>query len=119
MDRRTRAWWCAASLLVACGSGPGGAPVVSNLAWTPHAGPPGIPLEVTASVDVEDADADVTRLELSGTHSSGLRLNKLTHDVQNPPGATRSTVSFGVVFNAPEVGTYTVTVQAFDAKDHG
>jgi hypothetical protein len=78
MGHRTfTAWPALAFALAACGSGSSGsAPTLSNLDWSPRTGTPGIPLQVTATLDVADPDADVARLELSGSHSSGATLAK-------------------------------------------
>lgn len=117
----------AAALLACSGGGSGGPPpgtapeIASLYVWPADAllNQGGGAVSVSYGLLVTDPDADVARLVVTVRDAAEEQVSQRTEPITNPPGETSRTIGGYVALPTTAMGTYTLEVQAFDARGAG
>ncbi len=117
-----------AAVLLACTdpsptpSSPGTPPVIASLhLWSESAvlNEGGGAVTVTMNFVAMDSDADVARVVVTLLDDAGAQVSQISDSVTNPPGENVGQITGLVAVSTTAITTYTVEVQAFDARGNG
>ncbi|MEE8408796.1 MAG: hypothetical protein V3T05_04255 [Myxococcota bacterium] len=102
--------------LAGCGSedDSSGAPVLSNLTYSPQTITAGSLTTINGTFDFTDADADVTTFSVSVTDPTSTTTTVGPNPAQNVLGKTVGTVGFSLLLNATTAGIYALELWMTD-----